>query len=253
VVKSLQGIEELIMANSKAFLSIGLTCLVAYGFALAYDVPNPNLNNDERVNFADYALLADNWLRMGAGLAGDFDDSNTVDINDLMVFGWYWLTEYSEYQRCQDADLDSDGIIAFEDMAKLAQNWLMTGGGLAGDFDTSNSVDYNDLSVITDCWLKGTRPESIWEQFKLALWNDDLDKALTFIADSALEQYTVVLTQLRPQFQSMVDGMGDLVLDSIEGDRAYYEMLHDEGGGVMASFPVYFSRNEQGEWKIYCF
>jgi len=241
------------MRNPKAFLLIGIICFAAYGLVLAYDVPNPNLNNDDRVDFADFALLANNWLESGTGLIGDFDDSNTVDINDLMVFCWYWLTEYSEYQQCQDADLDNNGIIAFEDMAILAQNWLLTGEGLTGDFDTSNMVDYNDLSVMTDCWLKGTRPLDIWEQFKAALRNDDLDTALTFIADSVLEQYTDVLTQLRQYFPDMVIGMGDLILISIDGNTAKYEMLHDDGGGVISSFPVYFSRDGQGNWKIYCF
>jgi hypothetical protein len=96
-------------------------------------------------------------------------------------------------------------------------------------------------------------PEDIWEQFKAALRNDDLDSALTFIADSAKEQYTDVLTQLRPYFQDMVDGMGNLVLISTDAERAKYEMLHDEGGGVISCFPVYFSRDSQGKWKIYCF
>ena len=149
--------------------------------------------------------------------------------------------------------MDDDGIIAFEDFTKLAENWLLSGTGLIGDFDKSNSVDCNDLSIFADCWLKGSRPESIWEQFKQALRNDDLDMALTFIADSAKEQYIDALTQLRPYFQNMVAGMGDLVLISIDADRAKYEMRHDEGGGVVSSFPVYFSKNEKGEWKIYCF
>jgi len=151
------------------------------------------------------------------------------------------------------ADLDSDGIIAFEDMAKLAQNWLETGEGFAGDFDDSNSVDYDDLYVLAECWLKGSRPLYIWEQFKAALWNDDLDRALTFIADSVLEQYTDALTQLRPYFQDMVAGMGELILISKDADTAKYEMLHDEGGGVISCFPVYFSKDETGSWKIYCF
>jgi hypothetical protein len=138
-------------------------------------------------------------------------------------------------------------------MAKFAQNWLLSGAGLTGDFDTSNLVDCNDLSILADCWLKGTRPLDLWGQFKAALRNDDLDTALTFFADSVLEKYTVALNQLRPQFQSMVAGMGELVLISMDADKAKYEMLHDEGGGVMSSFPVYFCRDEHGGWKIYCF
>jgi hypothetical protein len=243
------------MSNIKAFLLAAIISLGICNIVFASNFPNTNLNNDNIENFYDFAMFANNWQQTGAGLLGDFDDSNTVDIDDLMMFSWFWLSHFSEYQQCQGTgtDLDDDGLIAFEDFAKFAENWLSTGTGLIGDFDTSNSVDCNDLSVFADCWLKGSRPESIWEQFKSALRNDDLDMALTFIADSAKEQYIDALTQLRPYFQNMVNGMGELILISIDSDRAKYEMLHDEGGGVVSSFPVYFSKNEKGEWKIYCF
>lgn len=243
------------MSYIKAVLLAVIICIGICNVAFASSFPNTNLNHDSTENFSDFAIFANNWQQTGSGLAGDFDDSNAVDTDDLTTFCWYWLSQYSQYQQCQGTgtDLDGDGIIAFEDYAKFAENWLSTGTGLNGDFDSSNSVDCNDLSIFADCWLNGSRPESIWEQFKTALRNDDLDKALTFIADSAKEQYTDALTQLRPYFQGMVAGMGDLVLISTDADRAKYELRHDEGGGVISSFPVYFSKNEKGEWKIYCF
>jgi hypothetical protein len=243
------------MRNIKAFLLAGIIFIVIYVPALADTFPNTNLNNDSIENLYDFAMFANNWQQTGAGLAGDFDDSNAVDIDDLITFSWFWLSHYSQYQQCQGTgtDLDDDGVIAFEDFTKLAENWLLAGTGLIGDFDSSNFVDCNDLSIFADCWLQGSRPESIWEQFKQALRNDDLDMALTFIADSAKEQYIDALTQLRPYFQNMVNGMGELILISIDSDRAKYEMRHDEDGGVVSSFPVYFSKNEKGEWKIYCF
>ncbi|MDD5327641.1 MAG: hypothetical protein PHY02_07500 [Phycisphaerae bacterium] len=48
------------MLNRKAFLLTGIVCLVISGLVLAYDVPNPNLNNDDIVDFADFAMLANN-------------------------------------------------------------------------------------------------------------------------------------------------------------------------------------------------
>lgn len=51
----------------------------------------------------------------------------------------------------------------------------------------------------------------------------------------------------------MVAGMGDMVLISREQDVTKYEMLHDEGGGVMASFPAYFCKDGDGNWKIHNF
>lgn len=240
------------MYRQKTFLFVGVICLAVYGFALAYDVPNPNLNNDERVDFADYALLASNWMQAGAGLAGDFDDSNTVDANDLMVFSWYWLTEYSEYQQCQQTDLDSDGTIAFEDVALFAQNWLLTGAGLAGDFDDSNLVDYNDLSVLTDCWLKGTRPEGIWEQFKAALAVGDVNMALAFISEASRDKYAEIFRIIEPNLADYVAGMGDLILDSKEEGKVKYEMKHQVGPETYL-FPVIFIKDEQENWKIYDF
>jgi hypothetical protein len=51
----------------------------------------------------------------------------------------------------------------------------------------------------------------------------------------------------------MVSGMGDLILISSNAHIKRYEMLHDEGGGVTAAFPVYFLQDGDGNWKIYCF
>ncbi|MHC4655994.1 MAG: Ig-like domain-containing protein [Planctomycetota bacterium] len=98
----------------------------------------------------------------------------------------------------------------------------------------------------------GRSPLHVWAIFKAALWVDDLDKALTFIADMASEEYTAVLTELRPEFQNIIAGMGDMVLISREQNIIKYEMLHDEGT-QMASFPVYFCKDGNGNWKIYCF
>ena len=171
----------------KKFLFVAIFCIAVSGTAFANIFPNTNLNNDGIENLYDFALFANNWQQTGAGLLGDFDDSNTVDIDDLMMFSWFWLSYYSQYQQCQGTgtDLDNDGLIAFEDFAELAENWLLSGTGLIGDFDSSNSVDCNDLSIFADCWLKGSRPESIWEQFKSALAAGDVNTAISHFAETS--------------------------------------------------------------------
>jgi len=99
----------------------------------------------------------------------------------------------------------------------------------------------------------GTSPHHVFYVFKAALQTDDVDKALTFFDDAVLDKYTVVLEELRPEFQNMVDGMGNLILISSGANLARYKMLHDEGGGVISAFPVYFIKDENGDWKIYVF
>jgi hypothetical protein len=237
--------------KTAAIIITGIICISVYSIGSAYDVPNPNLDNDERVDFDDFAILSNNWMQTGAGLAGDFDDSNSVDTKDLMVFSWYWLTEYSEYQQCQQADLDIDGIIAFEDFALLAQNWLLTGEGLAGDFDDSNLVDYNDLSVMTDCWLKGTRPEGIWEQFKAALSKGDIDTAVSYIAEISAEQYRIFFEEIEAYLPQMASEMGELIFIKQDEEMAYYDVLREEDGETYG-YPVIFMK-EDGQWKIYDF
>jgi hypothetical protein len=147
--------------------------------------------------------------------------------------------------------LDNDGIIAFEDLAKFAQNWLSTGIGLTGDFDDSNSVDSNDLSIVADCWLKGSRPELVWEQFRMALANGDVDTALTFVTETSRDKYAEIFQIIGMRLPEYTAGMGDLILKSdsaIEGE-VKYEMTHQAGLETYL-FPVVFVKDEQESWKI---
>jgi hypothetical protein len=186
------------------------------------------------------------------GIQGDFDNSGTVDIDDLIVFCWYWLAEYSEYQQCQRVDIDGDGIIAFEDLAKFAQNWLLTGSGLTGDFDDSNSVGCDDLSIMADCWLKGSRPEGIWEQFKEALTTGNINEAVTFISVISRDKYSDIFYAIEPNLPDFVAGMGQMILSSSTLGEVEYEMLHEDGGQTY-SFPVTFVKEDDGIWRVFNF
>ncbi|MBA7663607.1 hypothetical protein ES703_71652 [subsurface metagenome] len=59
----------------------------------SFPEPNsyPDLNSDDIVNFVDFAIFAENWQQSGSGLDGDFDNSGTVDTNDLTTFAFFWL------------------------------------------------------------------------------------------------------------------------------------------------------------------
>jgi hypothetical protein len=67
------------MSNIKAFLLAVIISIGICNVAFAGNFPNTNLNNDNIANFYDFAIFANNWQKTGTGLAGDFDDNNTVD------------------------------------------------------------------------------------------------------------------------------------------------------------------------------
>lgn len=89
----------------------------------------------------------------------------------------------------------------------------------------------------------------IFEAFKAALWVDDIDKALSFIVDTSLEWYTDTLTQLRPYFQDMVNDMGQMILISQDEYTTVYDLLREEDGETYG-YPVFFARDEYGNWAI---
>jgi len=52
-----------------------------------------NLDGLGLVNFGDFVRLAQDWQKTGAGLAGDVDDDEVVDVYDLIIFSEFWLNE----------------------------------------------------------------------------------------------------------------------------------------------------------------
>jgi hypothetical protein len=146
-------------------------------------------------------------------------------------------------------NLNGDEIINFADFALMANNWLLTDEGLAGDFDDSNSVDYNDLSSIANYWLEGPPPLTVFEKFKAALAASDVNKALTFVSEISRDKYAQIFQVIEPKLPDYAAGMGDLILDSQQEGEVKYEMRHQVGSATYL-FPVIFMKDEDGNWKI---
>jgi thermitase len=87
-------LRDFTMHKPKVFLLVAVILLSFISFASARQYWNPDLSGqDNFVNFRDYAVFAENWRKSGSGLAGDFDDNGTIDVNDLAYFTYYWLKE----------------------------------------------------------------------------------------------------------------------------------------------------------------
>ena len=46
-------------------------------------------------------------------------------------------------------------IVEFDDFARFAEQWFLSGSGLPADLDNDNDVDFGDLSRLSDYWLSG--------------------------------------------------------------------------------------------------
>lgn len=70
---------------------------------------------------------------------------------------------------------------------------------------------------------------------------------------AGMRQAMELMKNTRNMTKNAVKGVGELILVSSEANLARYDILHDVGGGETAGFPVYFLKDENGNWKIYCF
>jgi len=90
----------------------------------------------------------------------------------------------------------------------------------------------------------------VFESFKAALAVGDVNEALNFIAEISREKYAEIFQIIEPNLPDYVAGMGEMIFDRQRGGKVKYEMLHQDGPQTL-SFPVFFIRDENGDWKIF--
>ena len=147
-------------------------------------------------------------------------------------------------------DFNSDKIVNFVDFAIFAGNWQKSGSGLKGDFDNSGTVDTNDLETFAYFWLNGPHPLNAFESFKTVLTAGDVNEALTFVAEISREKYAAIFQIIELNLPDYAAGMGQMIFDRQRNGEVIYEMLHQDGSQTL-SFPVFFIRDEDGNWRIF--
>ncbi|MFA5553122.1 MAG: hypothetical protein WCZ89_08785 [Phycisphaerae bacterium] len=223
--------------------------------SLVYASPQwcPDLHTDDFVNLKDFAVLANNWDKSGSGLKGDIDGNGTVGPPDLEYLIHYWLKGY----ECRSADFNLDYKINFKDIASLANLWLTDANSINWDekydLDYSQKIDLGDLSIICRRWLKTyPKPSDTFVSFKNALAAGNTQVALTFVADRSRDRYSRIFQAIGTNLPNFAAGMGTLTLQEQSDSQAVYEMTH-QAGAITYSFPVFFIKDDDGNWKIYNF
>jgi hypothetical protein len=117
-------------------------------------VGSADFTGDGFVNFRDYCILAQDWLKEESPLRADLLDDNKINWYDLDAFCEQWLT--SPYD-CNEVDIYSDGKIDLKDYCLLAANWKKCGPNLNGDFTGNGIVDMEDLKSLLFNWTDGCK------------------------------------------------------------------------------------------------
>jgi hypothetical protein len=93
-----------------------------YGGATSDSHPNSAGNSYSTIVFASGA---DNFLDTAWGLyTGDYDGDAAVTLPDTWEFATYWLAEPCQANDwCGGRDMDSSGVVDFEDWAIFAHHW----------------------------------------------------------------------------------------------------------------------------------
>lgn len=108
-----------------------------------------DFTGDGFVNFRDYCVLAEDWLKIGNPLTADLVDDNKIDQLDLDSFCKQWLKPCYE---CSRVDIYSDDKIDFKDYCLLAANWLEQGSDLDGDITDNGVVNMADVEALVLYW-----------------------------------------------------------------------------------------------------
>ncbi len=113
-------------------------------------VPCADFTGNWFVNFHDYCVLAEEWLKDQNPLKTDLVDDNKINGRDLDAFCDQWLMPCYD---CNDVDIYTDGKIDFKDYCLWAQGYLQQ-GPLKGDVTGNGTVDLADLKALIFHWAK---------------------------------------------------------------------------------------------------
>lgn len=114
-------------------------------------VGTADFDSDGFIDFCDYCALAGQWLHQANPGREDLVDDNKIDAQDLGAFADQWL---GFVYQCEQADLETDGVVDFKDFSKLAKGWRQQ-GPLDGDITGDGYVGTADLMALCLHWARG--------------------------------------------------------------------------------------------------
>jgi hypothetical protein len=112
---------------------------------LRADITGPDGRRDCYVDEFDLALLAQKWLEEDPAYRYDLfeDDDNIVNFRDFAVLAASWISDsFGQENQLLSSDLNYDGIVNLLDFAVLAENY------------SKELADYEDVYKMSEQWLQ---------------------------------------------------------------------------------------------------
>lgn len=112
-----------------------------------------DINQDCYVDLADYAQLADEWMKETGNIKKDMDGDGYIDEYDVALFAEDWLynTDWKNWGQANtymmellEADIDLSGDVDYGDIAMLSANWL------SGDVKNIANINPHDSVLPGD-------------------------------------------------------------------------------------------------------
>jgi len=119
------------------------------------------------VDINDLLTFAENWLSYSV-LYSDIDGDGSVRFYDFAEFagGWKQASAWQEYGSVHfsepelillESDLNDNGVVDYDDLGIICDNWLAGGSCVRADINTDGIVDFYDFLALAKQWrLKGT-------------------------------------------------------------------------------------------------
>lgn len=96
-------------------------------------------NSDSKVNFFDFAKLAQNWNQQ--------DGYSSVE-----EISKYWL--WDNQTEFQVADFNHDNTVNTQDLLRFLDYWLLCDNGCGYDIDKDGLVNLKDFAIFSDHWAE---------------------------------------------------------------------------------------------------
>lgn len=155
-------------------------------------------------------------------------------------------------------DLDGDGSAEYEGATLANQTFVYSRPGiyvatLHATTDNGPESTYRTVIEVYDRAALDARLQATWRGLKEALRSGDVIAASTFIHSGRRARWQEYFGQFTPDLFAAVDTVfADLTLRDVAPDGAECEMLR-EMDGLMYSFPVSFTIDSDGRWRLWQF